>query len=171
MTPIAHISSGYLVYAGIANTVKPDNFLLLLVSIAGALVLDMDALFGGKIKDHRNTVFHAPLFWLVVFIVAFGVSYLLIPTLLIYIYAFFLGVFIHLFLDWLGGRTAGIKIFYPFTDKKYALFPIKPEKGDISVLSIKGQGPFWKFYLKNKILVVIELIIIVSPVFVYFMLK
>ncbi len=166
MTILAHIASGYSVYKIATNTVGIESSLLLHLAIVGALAPDVDGFFGRQMKDHRNTVFHSPLFWVVGFIGGHSINYILNNTNFTpYLNIFFWGIFIHLFLDWFGGRTAGIRIFFPFSKKIYALFPIKPERGDFPVLPpSKEHIRFFRFfYFENKLLVISELLVILSP--------
>lgn len=164
MTPFAHLASGYWVYKIAADASRVDSPLLLSLSMAGVLVPDIDGLFGKQMKDHRNTIFHAPSFWLLSFVTILAFTFLgRNESFLVYVNAFFSGVFIHLFLDWFSGRTTGVRIFYPFSKRIYALFPIHPEKGNIPVLPNKEHFNFWKFYLENKFLVLMELLVILSP--------
>ncbi|MDO8451746.1 MAG: metal-dependent hydrolase [bacterium] len=164
MTPFAHGASGYWVYKVVADTPSGGSPLLFALCIAGALVPDVDGLFGKQMKDHRNTIFHAPSFWVFLFVVIRMFVFLVgNESIALYANAFFSGVFIHIFLDWFSGRTSGIRIFYPFSRKIYALFPIHPERGNIPVLPNKDHLIFWKFYLENKFLVLTELLVILSP--------
>ena len=165
MTPFAHVASGYWVYKITAvSTPLIESSFLLGLSVVGALAPDVDGLFGKQMRDHRNTIFHAPLFWFLTFISMHIFTFLThAENMALYINVFFFGVTIHLFLDWFSGRTTGIRIFYPFSKKVYALFPICPEKGNIPVLPNKEHVTFWKFYLENKFLVFAELLIVLSP--------
>lgn len=171
MLPIAHLSSGYLVYAAVSGTVEFDNPPLFGVALAGAMAPDIDGLFGAQMKDHKDTVFHAPLFWLGTFAIVYIAGQVLFPDFSSYLIAFFLSTFVHLFLDWMSARTTGVRIFYPFSKKKYSLFPFQPEKGDVPVLPDRQHfgawREFWKFYFSKKLLVIIELLITVSPFIVY----
>lgn len=164
MTSFAHLSSGYWVYKIASNAPGVETSLLLSLSMAGALAPDIDGLFGKKMRDHRNTIFHAPSFWLLSFVTIRTFIFLgSNESLVVYVNAFFSGVFIHLFLDFFSGRTTGIRLFYPFSKKIYALFPIHPEKGNIPVLPNREHLSFWKFYFENKFLVLTELLVILSP--------
>lgn len=163
MTPLAHLASGYWVYKTAVGFSPGDTSLLL--ALGGAIAPDIDALFSTNLNVHRNTVFHAPLCWLVGLISIHFLSQILnISNLTLHSNIFFACVFIHLFLDWFSGRTAGIRILYPFSKKVYALFPIKPEKGNIPLIPTRKKHLlFWKYYLENKFLVTVELLLIVSP--------
>ncbi len=170
MTPLAHISSGYLIYKLTAHPLGVNDPTLLLISVIGANTPDIDSLFGNKMKDHRNTIFHSPLFWIFLYLLLFstdilGTSHLHMLNL------FTLGVLIHLSLDWVSARTSGIRLFYPFSKKLYSLFPTQPEKGDIPVFPNKKHKEFWRFYLENKLLILFELIIITSPLFLLILSK
>jgi hypothetical protein len=153
MTPIAHLSAGYIVYriSELSFSEVPSNAVLGL-SILGVFIPDIDGLFGNNMNNHRYTLFHAPLFWLSLVLLSpiFG------PTVAVGMRIFSLGLLSHLLLDWVSARTCGVMLFYPFTKKPYSLFPLTPEMGAISTLPNKKQLHFWKFYLKNKFLVMTE---------------
>ena len=143
MTPIAHISSGYLVYTVIAPIAKIDNVLLLIIAMAGSLAPDVDGFFGLKMNSHHNTVFHTPIFWTAVFGISFVFGRLFFPEYISFIYVFFLGIFVHLSIDWISSRTSGIRIFYPFVKKNYALFNLRPDQGDVSIFPSRNNISQW----------------------------
>ena len=120
MLPFAHLASGYLVYASVAHSVEVNSTPLLSAALAGALAPDIDGLFGAQIKDHKNTVFHAPLFWLCMCAIAFTAGKGWFPIFIPPLIVFFLSIFIHLFLDWMSARTSGIRVFYPFSNVREA---------------------------------------------------
>jgi inner membrane protein len=87
--------------------------------------------FFKKLSDmfnHRG-IFHAPLFWTVIFLPLFFLATSLIKdefiknTLVGFLFGNFIGVFLHLFADMLN--PTGIPIFMPFHDKKYRLAQIR----------------------------------------------
>jgi len=174
LTP-SHIATGYIlseVFMNKFNLPQTDNLLITTIAIAGSLAPDIDGLFGLQIKDHHKTVFHAPIFWglfiLIIGLIGFSIKNVLI---VISIAAFGSGVFFHLFSDWFSGRTAGIRIFYPFSERQYSLFPLKPKKGAVSVFpnkkNIKEYREFMKYYFKNKFLVFTEISIILIAIFIW----
>lgn len=171
MTLPAHIASGYLLskvcYLSNINCLNNSTFTT--VVIIGSLLPDIDGLAGAQIKDHRKTPFHAPFFWLVIFISTYTVNGLMLKNsqLNTYLIALNIGIFSHLLLDWFAGRTAGIRIFYPFSKKVYSLFPLNPKKGAVGMFSLKNQSAFWKYYFENKFLLILEAIIIVSALFLF----
>lgn len=170
MTPLAHLSSSYVIYAAVSGTVEPSNGALLIVAIAGSLIPDLDGLRSAQFKDHRNTFLHAPLFWLALLIISLLV-HKFTEIGIGYIAVFFVGAFFHLFLDWFSGRTDGLRMWYPFSRKSYSLFPTKPHMGEIQVLPNKKHKQFWEFYFENKFLIVSEGILIISPIVIYFLCK
>jgi len=170
-----HIATGYIlseIFIDNYNLLQTDKLLITTLTLAGSLAPDIDGLFGLQIKDHHKTVFHTPIFWsLLIFImgfIGFSIKNLLI---VIFIIAFGIGVFFHLFLDWFSGRSAGIRIFYPFSKKQYSLFPLKPEKGNVPIFpnkkNIKKYREFIRYYLKNKFLVITETLIILIAIFIW----
>jgi len=174
LTP-AHIATGYIlseVFINNFNLQGADNLLITTLTIAGSLAPDIDGLFGLQLKDHRKTVFHTPIFWglliLIIGLIGFSIKNVLI---VVSVAAFGSGIFFHLFLDWFSGRTAGIRIFYPFSERQYSLFPLKPKKGAVSVFpnkkNIKEYREFMKYYFKNKFLVFTEILIILVAIFIW----
>ncbi len=164
MTPIAHLSSGIWVYVLYASRFE-YNRPLLVASLLGSMAPDIDGLFGKKMKDHRRTIFHTPILWLFLFLISYLVYILTNYAGMIYFNAFTFGALVHLFLDWISARTSGIMLFYPFSEKLYSLYPTNSEIGNVSVLPTKDTKykQFWLFYLKNKKLLFIEIIVILSP--------
>lgn len=166
MTFPAHFASGYLAYKITTNAQAfsaLDNYLILAAAMLGANLPDVDYFFSKYIKDHHDSFLHAPLFWLMIVLTGYALGlFFQIQTLKILMILFGIGVFIHLFLDWLSGRTAGIQIFYPFSKKMYSLFPLTPEKGKVTIWPGRDQVSFWRFYLNNKFLVGVETFLILS---------
>ncbi len=165
MTLPAHIAGGYLALK-IANRIDPnfgfEQNSLMLVGIMGALIPDVDYVFFKNIKDHHNGIPHSPLFWIlmssITCLFAFSTENILLMS---YIIAFTIGVLVHLFLDWFSGRTAGIRVFYPFSKKVYSLYPLNPKKGEVSTSLIpnKSHLEFFRFYAQNKFLLSVEILI------------
>ncbi len=171
-----HIATGYIlseVFINNFNLQRTDNLLITTLTMVGSLAPDIDGLFGLQIKDHHKTVFHTPIFWglfiLIIGLIGFSINNVLI---VVSVAAFGSGIFFHLFLDWFSGRTAGIRIFYPFSERQYSLFPLKPKKGAVSVFpnkkNIKEYREFMKYYFKNKFLIFTEILIILIAIFIWF---
>src|SRR3989344_1745006 len=167
MTALAHLSSGYTTYEILMRFTAQESGLVLGAAIAGAIIPDIDAFFGAAMKDHRNTVFHGPLFWLSVCTAAFIVGQATFPAIKLHLLAFLAGALVHLFLDWFSGRTSGVRIFYPFSRKNFSLFPLRPERGTVPTIpgkdSFKEWVAFWRFYFSQRFLVIVELLVIASP--------
>ncbi len=150
---LAHLASGILLYYLLKKKLKHSY--LFYICLIGSLVPDLDALFGKQVNAHRYTVFHAPLFWLGLFVFLM-IIFLRNKKVKTCLSAFLLAVGSHLFFDWITGRTAGIQFFYPFSKKIYSLYPLHPEKGNISIWTSLEQMDFWRFYWENKLLVALE---------------
>ena len=172
-----HIATEYIlseIYINNFNLQGVDSLLITTFTIVGSLVSDIDGLSGSQMKDHRKTPFHAPLIWFsfILIILLFGI-FTFNEKMMIYNIMFGFGIFFHLFLDWLGGRTTGIRIFYPFSQKQYSLFRHDSQKGAISMFpnrkNIRKYFEFVKFYFKNKILVTIEIIINLFAILIWVM--
>ena len=137
----------------------------MITGIIGALIPDIDFVFFKNIKDHHNSIPHSPLFWILVSSILYLLAFLTENTLLEnYVIAFTIGVLVHLFLDWFSGRTAGIRVFYPFSKKVYSLYPLNPTEGEVSTSLIpnKSHIKFFKFYAENKFLLYVEILIILA---------
>ena len=141
MTPIAHASTGYLVSLSFG---RPE---IIIPTVIGALIPDIDLLFVKNTLYHRDSFLHLPFFWLIILFVA---SLFISKTIVI---GFGLGIFLHIFFDWLTVEERGIgdmRLFYPFSDKKFAFNPEpatgkKYPKNVISIESIK-------LYMESKFL-------------------
>lgn len=174
LTP-THIATGYIisqVFMNKFNLSQTNNLLITTIAVTGSLAPDIDGLFGLPIKDHHKTIFHTPIFWCLFILLTGFISFFVKNQLIIIsIVAFGSGVFIHLFSDWLTGRTAGIMIFYPFLKKQYSLFPLNPKKGEVPIFpnkkNIKKYCEFFKYYFKNKLLVFTEILIILIAIFIW----
>lgn len=165
----AHVSSGYLVGKLIQNINSQPNYKLLFYSIlVGTIFPDLDIFFFRYIKDHHDSPLHTPFFWLLIctFIYLYG-TIIFSSILKTFIKFFFLGVNLHMFLDWSSGRAAGIRIFYPFADNRFSLFPLYPEKAKFSMFSIPDLIKFYQFYLQNRLLVGIEILIIIGGIMLW----
>lgn len=171
----AHLAGGYLALK-LADKLQPEmgfyNNEMMVIGILGAILPDIDSFRFKYIKDHHDSFTHLPLFWILAFILVFGLEILFKIQIINYTIALFLGIFSHLFLDWFSGRTTGIKIFYPFSGKAYSLFTINPDKGKIpiSLLLNKENKDFLLFYWENKFLFFVEIGIIILG-FGYFLIE
>lgn len=133
MTPIAHISSGYLA-SQMVNLINPnlgfDKPEIIIPTIIGAMISDIDILFVKNVKDHRDSVLHQPFFWLIILIISYLFSSLMNNELFKMInIGFGLGMFSHFFLDWLTVEEKGVgdmKLLYPFSNKRFAFKPRLP---------------------------------------------
>ncbi|MCL4375116.1 metal-dependent hydrolase [Patescibacteria group bacterium] len=141
------------------------------VSIIGALLPDIDIFFGKKVNEHRNTIFHTPIFWIIVLILL-KIYRFFNRSLTPYIIAIGLGVFSHLFLDWLSGRTTGIRLLYPASKKQYSLFPTDPKIGNVEILPNKRNKKRylrWMVnYFNNRFLVGVEILIYFGVILILF---
>jgi membrane-bound metal-dependent hydrolase YbcI (DUF457 family) len=169
----AHIAGGYLVIK-VAERVRHRVAVgasVLFVAVIGAITPDLNFFFYRYIKDHHNNPMYAPLVWLALFLFLHLVIRMW-PTILgryrIYINAFMLGVFSHLFLDWYAGRTTGVMLLYPFSETQYSLFTLHPSAGRVSPLGgLHGYDQWLRFYAHNVFLVVSEVAVMVAGVVVW----
>lgn len=132
---------------------------LMLGTIAGVLP-DIDlSFYVNSVKDHHDTPTHTPLYWLALFIVLL-VIYHSNTAALAYVWAAFIGITSHMFLDWYGGRICGIRLFFPFSKKRYSLFPLERKK----FKQIDFSKKYREFYTNNRVLLWSEILIVVVAI-------
>lgn len=167
MTLPAHLAAGYLAIKLVDNINPSLGFganELLLAGVVGSALPDVDFVFFKHIKDHHNSWFHAPSFWMFICLILILISLFLSNQGFRNIsIALSIGLFTHLFLDWFAGRTAGIRVFYPISKKMFSLYPLNPQKGKVttSLIPKKEHWEFFKFYSQNKFLLSVEILLIV----------
>lgn len=164
----AHLSGGYIA-VNLVDKLYPGLGIgssgLLVTTMIGSVLPDVDFVFSKYIKDHHSTWPHSPLLWIAVYTLVFSIGIIFKNQLVRnYSTALIIGIFIHLFLDWFNARTAGIRIFYPFSERLYSLFPVQPHKGEVPIFPFlsKEYIEFFKFYSQNKFLLFSEIGVTVS---------
>ena len=170
MTLPAHIAGGYLAIKlthKLFLKSKISQTTSIKAAIIGAMLVDLDIFIYPLMKDHHDSLLHTPFFWLILYLISFVFNkFILSQKLKVLSDALFVGIMSHLFLDWFGARSAGIRIFYPFSNLRYSLFPLDPEKAAISIYSLPQLIEFGKFYGENKFLVSIEVTVILLALFI-----
>ena len=178
MLPPGHIAAGYLVtkiFLGLAkpelNTTQTDQLLLWGMFFAFAPDLDMFYAFWkeksfrhtGKNFSHRQFVAHIPLVWL---IAGIGINFLSQNEFIRYFgLIMWLGSWSHFILDC---GTFGIRWFYPFSKKFYAL----KSPGVSEVNNNKGFFSHWyhlvqMYRKKDKLTFYTEIILICAALAVF----
>lgn len=162
MTLPAHVAGGYLALKVTTNIVpglgltEPE---MLLVTILGSVLMDIDVFFYKEMRDHHNSLLHTPLFWVLIFILGYGIDWFTKnPSIKNITNALFISVFSHFLLDWFSARRSGIRIFYPFSQKMYSLFPLDQGKWGSS-FRIFPKKEQVEFYIKNKFLFLTEILL------------
>jgi membrane-bound metal-dependent hydrolase YbcI (DUF457 family) len=124
MTPATHTAVGFLIvktldtFGVIPPEIKREAYA---IGIFAANLPDFDILYFRKIKGHRDSLFHAPIFWLLItlslflFSISFRLSIVYLLTLI-----FFLGLFSHFILDSIDS-SHGIPWLGPFKKNKYSI--------------------------------------------------
>lgn len=170
MTVPGHLAGAYLAIQ-LVNYIDPNLNLnkpsVLIVGVLSGVAIDLDAaLYIGRLRDHHDTPTHTPLFWLAAFLVLFGLNHIFGWSVQSYIAASFVAVASHLFLDWYGGRIAGLRAFYPLSKKRYSLYPLQR---DVALFNFKDDfgKEYWEYYFSNKFLVFSEAALIVSAVTIF----
>lgn len=170
MTIPAHAAGGFLILQ-VIDKINPGFGLrepkILLAGVLGSILVDVDAFFYEELKDHHNSLLHTPLFWALVFILGhFWGSFTKNSSIINITFALSIGVFSHLFLDWFGARRSGIRIFYPFSERMYSLYPLDPGKWG-SPWRLLPKREHLEFYLKNKFLFLTEVSIVLVGLYIW----
>jgi len=175
MIPLTHIATGYLLsesYCAMTKVVCANNPTLTLLAVTGSVLPDIDLLSSKKLNKHHDTLWHSPIFWaLITLLFILGRYYVSFDMK--YIIAFSFGIFSHLFLDWFGGRTTGIRLLYPYSNKMYSAFKLNPKLGYINILPNKKNYTehiqYVKYYFTNRFLIIIEISLIVVALLLLFL--
>jgi len=121
---IAHLPGGYLLSKKLQKILRTKKYLWF--GLIGSVLPDTDMLYfyfiDGQQNHHHTYWIHIPFYWLVIF--AFTVLLLYVVRKRIYLpaaYLFFAGIFLHLFLDTIGGDMLWL---YPFSTEMAALFRV-----------------------------------------------
>jgi hypothetical protein len=160
---ISHILSGILMLK-IFSTVFPNipfNAGVIIITIILQLLPDIDILWAKNLSSHHESYFHAPLFWIGIFLILTLISNITHIFGMWIAYVFIIQTLSHLFFDYITARTAGIQLFYPFIEKEYSLFPLNKKHGDFKPFELKAQLNFFKPYSENMRLLFFEIIICV----------
>ena len=161
MNTISHTFAGILVLK-LLSVMFPDIFLMtfpmMMLSIIFANLPDIDVLWSKKLNEHHKSILHAPIFWVSILFIGLVISQAtnLISDAIILLF-FIQGVF-HLFFDFIFGRTVGVPLFYPLSDKEYSLYPLRPKYSDFNpwFSNTKKHFRYIRHYLKNETLVAFE---------------
>lgn len=165
MLPPTHLAVGYMfakTYCDVFNLPCGSEPIFVAITIAGSLFPDIDIFFGKKINEHRNSIFHTPFLYFCL-VCLFFLAGIFWEKMWIYMIAFAFGAFSHLFLDWVSGRTIGVRIFYPFSKTTYSLFPLTPQMGNITLVpnrkNLNAYTSWLRFFFRNRFLVICEILI------------
>jgi hypothetical protein len=147
MLSTAHFFSGVIIFTVLTIfSVVPKTFLFFGLIVICSMIPDADIAFT---KLHRNLFSHTPLFWfiisLIVCVVASHFWFLVLPFLF------------HFFLDTID---YGVMVLYPFSRKKYGYAIL----GKTLRIEQQSQFAYLKEYLKNRNLLFLELIIMLSSI-------
>ncbi len=152
MTTIPGHAAGAFLAVELISLLDPslNSNSALAVGVLSGIFPDIDSLFFiHRMRDHHNSPLHAPLFWLFIFMILLPINHG------IYIIAALTGIVSHLALDWYAGRIAGLVVFYPFSMKRYSLFPLG---ADAPMFSKRYN----QFYMSNKVLLFSEIFIVLG---------
>ena len=167
MNNLSHALSGVIVLR-VLIFLMPEQYSmstsLIVLSLIFANMPDMDIFFSKTVKNHHNSPFHAPLFWILVSAISLFFMHWSIALLLL------LCVLVHTLLDYIAARTAGIFFFYPFSANEYSLFPMKKEAGNFNLIKFdkKSFNTYIKNYMKNVPMVIVEVLVFVLGVLAFF---
>jgi hypothetical protein len=163
MFPFSHFFTGYiigglLISAGFVD-LSLANFILFGVF---SVVPDLDAI-KNRIRDHHQTLLHAPVFW----IAASTVLYPFSPEIAAISASMTL---IHILCDFTTGRTVGVEFFYPSKKIQYSLYPLDPETAELDPTHPDKDllEKHLKHYMKNKLLLTLELSLNLVGIYAFF---
>lgn len=175
MTPFAHIAAGYLVTQAL-DLVSPGLGFntpgIIMTGVIAGNIPDFDLIFVKRKWEHRNTITHAPIFWVV--LVALMFAALKIPGLGIYypyVLVFAIAVASHFFTDWYAAREVdmgGIRLFYPFSKKHYGLLPLTKAKYKVDNFKKIDWNRYLKYYMESSFLFYSEIFLIALGMAVFF---
>ena len=149
-----------LILNKLAQEAYPFSGLMILLSIIFSSLPDLDGLWIEKMKDHHQSYFHAPLFWVLISAILALFAPLWIPGLLL---AQLAG---HFVADYLTAFTAGIAWFYSFNKKESSFLPLHKELGNFAIFvktkeDKEKRKRYTKAYYANKKYLLIEIIAVV----------
>lgn len=171
MNAVSHMFSGIFVLH-ILSVYMPEHYsktyMFILLSAIFAVFPDLDLFWSKSLKDHHDTAFHMPFFWAVVTAVflVLGLTIKQIDPFVVLL--FFIQVFFHLFLDFVTARFAGIKLLYPLSHKKYSMFKLRPQHGNLHVFRANRNliEKYLNYYFRNKTLITFEASFVVMGIIV-----
>lgn len=169
MILLTHLAGGYLVLKVAKKKypkIETKKSIFLLSILIGSIFPDIDLFTSKYLVDHHSFL-HTPLFWILIFIFLYFLFKKINRNINVYLILFILGVMTHLFLDWFGARSTGVRLFYPFYQKDYSLFPLQLERGKVEVLSIPGRE-YLTFYMENWFLFITEILICIAALILSF---
>ncbi|MFZ2024752.1 MAG: metal-dependent hydrolase [Microgenomates group bacterium] len=115
------------------------------LSIIAANLPDFDVLYVPMSKNHRESLMHTPLFWLVVIGCLYVVA-TLYPTILPYIHILTIGVVSHFLMDTACMRS-GIRWLYPFNKKFFNVLH------SVTDMHLENKKVFIKTYLTHPVMI------------------
>jgi hypothetical protein len=123
MTTATHTATGFLIVKtmDLLGLIPPDlKTVAYTVGMITANMPDFDILFNFRISGHRESVFHAPIFWLLVLVPVFGVAIFYdLAAVFLLVFISFLCILSHFILD-TSDYSQGISWLRPFTRTKYS---------------------------------------------------
>ena len=160
MTTLTHTLLGVVLAKISVDTgmIPATSQLIYPFSIIAANAPDFDVLYTPLANNHRESLLHTPLFWLVII----GISYIVgafYPMILPYIHILTIGVVSHFLLDTACMRS-GIRWFYPFNKKFFNVLHA------VTDMHLEDKKIFIKTYMTHPVML-IESAIVCALIFVY----
>lgn len=136
----------------------------LLTAFIFGVIPDIDALAIKNLRDHHKSPMHWPAIWVLLLVSTFIFRSFLGELWFATLILFSTLILVHICLDYIAGRTAGVQLLFPFSKKEMSLCPLHKEKGKFSPKTIKKKALFeyLEFYVQNKALFLFELFIILA---------
>ncbi len=146
------------------NLFPPISHSWMLVAFFFGIFPDIDGFFAKDFSNHHKSPMHWPVLWLffLILLLIFKsfLSQLVFSTLLL---AFVL-ILIHIGLDYVAARTAGVQVEFPFSKKEMSLFPLHKSFGHFRPLKLTRAEliKYLNNYVKNKPLFLFEIFVIIA---------
>lgn len=128
------------------------------------IIPDIDVLTIKNFKDHHKSPTHWPIIWVSLLILTIIFQNNLSQSWFAILILFSSAVIVHICLDYISGRTAGVQLLFPFSKKEMSLYPLNKKKGSFSVKKVNKKLilNYVSFYTKNKALIAFELLIVLA---------
>jgi len=143
-----HLLVSYFFVDHVSRKIKKRK-LFIITTLIFSILPDIDILFVGGIARHHQTLTHAPLFWILVFIL-FNLLALALNSAFIKTISFgiLIGAISHMILDTFG-MSIGLSWLAPFSWKDYSFLPLNFEY---------AGNNWWQHYVRSTAFIIEALV-------------